>query len=532
MSERYKIIHTINKSLYAEGAPVIIKAGALVSDTEKGRLHVQLKFQNIVDKTITLLKAKVTLMDSIGRLLNELEKQYLDLSANRSSEFGANVAIAVTESATRQFSAIVTEVCFADGTVWSANDAAWEETPAQEELGSKFTSAEALKEFNLNCCDKAKYIPLVYKDVWLCSCGNVNKKEKAQCDACGANLQTMQGADDATLRCDYIYRQATLLTDKNNSADITKGIALFESIIDWKDSKDRVEGAKTQLTNALDLEKKKSAKKKKLAIKIGAISLAGVIAVTGGVLIFKAINARNLQFELEDGYYVVVAPGSTDVEKVVVPSTYNGKPVKKIADNAFKSCYKLKEVTLPDGITTIGANAFNFCSRLEEISLPNTLVEIAAEAFWGCNAITELSIPNSVTTIGEMAFGYMDGITEVSIPDSVTTCGKWIFSSCVNLETVTFGKGMKSIPGCMFYDCGKLQNIEIPSHITSIGGSAFKGCKSLTEIVIPSSVTTIDYNVFNECSNLTIYCQATTKGKNWSSSWNGSCPVVWGYNGK
>jgi hypothetical protein len=532
MSERYKIIHKLDKALYAEGAPVIIKAGALVSDTEKGRLHVQLKFQNIVDKTITLLKAKVTLMDSIGRPLNELEKQYLDLSANRSSEFGANVAIAVTESATRQFSVIVTEVCFADGTVCSVNDAAWEEMPAQEELGSKFTSAEALKEFNLNCCDKAKYIPLVYKDVWCCSCGNVNKKEKAQCDACGANLQTMQGADDATLRCDYIYRQATLLTDKNNSADITKGIALFESIIDWKDSKDRVEGAKTQLTNALDLEKKKSAKKKKLAIKIGAISLAGVIAVTGGVLIFKAINAKNLQFELEDGYYVVVAPGSTDVEKVVVPSTHKGKPVKKIADDAFSSCYDLKEVTLPDGITSIGSNAFQSCFDLEKINFPDTLIEIGDHAFFGCDAITELSISDSVTKIGDSAFAFMDGITEVSIPDSVKICGEWAFSSCLNLEKVTLGKGMKSIPNCMFYDCGKLENVEIPNHIMSIGSSAFKGCKSLKEIVIPSSVTTIDYNVFKECSSLTIYCQATAKGKNWSYSWNDDRPVVWGYNGK
>ena len=147
MSERYKIIHNLDKNLYAEGAPVIIKAGALVSDTERGKLHIQLKFQNLDEKKITLLKAKIVLMDSIGRPLSEVEKQYLDLNAKLAEEFGANLPISVAENATRQFSAMVVEVCFEDGFVWSGNDAGWEPIPAQESLSEKFVSAEALKEF-------------------------------------------------------------------------------------------------------------------------------------------------------------------------------------------------------------------------------------------------------------------------------------------------------------------------------------------------------------------------------------------------
>ena len=47
MSERYVKVFTCDENLYSENAPVIIRAGALLKDTETGRMIAQLKLQSI-----------------------------------------------------------------------------------------------------------------------------------------------------------------------------------------------------------------------------------------------------------------------------------------------------------------------------------------------------------------------------------------------------------------------------------------------------------------------------------------------------
>ena len=71
---RYKIEFSLKKPLYKETSPVVIQSGAVVSDTQENKIHIQLKFLNICEKAIVLLKVKMILMDAIGRELGEIEK--------------------------------------------------------------------------------------------------------------------------------------------------------------------------------------------------------------------------------------------------------------------------------------------------------------------------------------------------------------------------------------------------------------------------------------------------------------------------
>ncbi len=47
MAERYTRVYSLDKDLYAEGSPVLIKAGALLLDNKNNCILAQLKFQNI-----------------------------------------------------------------------------------------------------------------------------------------------------------------------------------------------------------------------------------------------------------------------------------------------------------------------------------------------------------------------------------------------------------------------------------------------------------------------------------------------------
>ena len=69
----------------------------------------------------------------------------------------------------------------------------------------------------------------------------------------------------------------------------------------------------------------------------------------------------------------------------------------------FSYCNKLKNVSMPDSITTIGAFAFAK-SGIENIVIPQNVEVIEAGAFEGCDELSEIKINKKVTTIGHGAF--------------------------------------------------------------------------------------------------------------------------------
>lgn len=479
MNEKYKIIFSLEKSLYRETSPVVIKSGALVSNTEKGKLHIQLKFKNVSDKRITLLKVKTVLMDSIGRELGEIEKQYLDLGENCNDEFGGNVPIFIEENATRKFFAYVTEVCFADGSIWNNENVIWESIPIQKSLQSKLNASEALEEFKIVYCKNAKYIPLKYKDLWICACGNINKETHEKCCSCGAKFSDMESADNETLKKNNIYRNAAVLVNKNVSSEIEKGIALFERIPDWKDSTTKLEEAKQKLILVSQHEKDtqiKNAKQKKKNIIIAALSFVAVVILIIGISIGSSISKANKYEQAQE--YMAQHKYSEAMKLFDDLGDY------KDADDLYIQASYMYEGDYAGYIKRFQVSVFE---------IPNNITEIENGCFYGCETLREVIIPNSVISIGEEAF----------------------------------------------YGCENLTKIAIPNSVTSIGRFAFLGCENLTKIVIPDNVKSMDDQIFVDCWKLIIYCEAKTipngweldwdyKGYNWGRHYH---TVHWGYTG-
>ena len=223
--------------------------------------------------------------------------------------------------------------------------------------------------------------------------------------------------------------------------------------------------------------------------------------------------------------------------------TYGGNPysVTSIGNGAFEYCSGLTSVTIPNSVTSIGEFAFSGCSSLtktnytgdiagwcginfgnysanptaysynlyindvevKDLMIPNSVTSIGNYAFSGCSGLTSITIPNSVTSIGEYAFKYCSSLTSVTIPNSVTSIGRSAFYGCSGLTSVTIPNSVTSIGSYAFYGCSGLTSVTIPNSVTSIGEYAFEECSGLISVTIPNSVTSIGMYAFEGCSGLT-----------------------------
>ena len=223
--------------------------------------------------------------------------------------------------------------------------------------------------------------------------------------------------------------------------------------------------------------------------------------------------------------------GCSGLESVVIPGS-----VTSIGDRAFIGCQRLTSVTIPAGVASIGEGAFGLCSGLKRIRLaagnqsfilvdgvlykkdlsvllacpgnmtsvtiPSGVTKIGAFAFEGCNALTAMTIPEGVTNIEWHAFFGCGGLKSVTIPAGVKTIGGEAFRYCKGLTSVIIPEGVTHIDWNAFCDCSGLQSLTLPSSLKIVGAGAFGRCAGLSSVEIPDGVTCIEYDAFNGCSGL------------------------------
>ena len=115
-------------------------------------------------------------------------------------------------------------------------------------------------------------------------------------------------------------------------------------------------------------------------------------------------------------------PYGKTLERVVVPSTFNGASVTAIAPNAFAD----------------GGNV------MSSISLPNTIITIGAGAFAGTN-IGDIVIPESVLNIGEGAFkNCIVLVVVVFVAVEPPAMEADVFEGSTNIETIVVPEGSES----------------------------------------------------------------------------------------
>ena len=207
MAERFEKVYSLPDNLYSEGSPVIISAGALLKDTETGKIIAQIKYQSISVTPIVALKVGISAYDVSGKEIDGVDEyQYLDLNIHNGQVFGSNKAILLPDGVTRSFSFNSIVVVLSNGMNYNVT-LPMSTLPQATHLQSQLKNNELIKQYQLSVNKEAVYVPQENKELWSCSCGEWNSG--GLCLKCGANKDVVFTAFDiSTLTADMEQRLA------------------------------------------------------------------------------------------------------------------------------------------------------------------------------------------------------------------------------------------------------------------------------------------------------------------------------------
>ena len=203
--------------------------------------------------------------------------------------------------------------------------------------------------------------------------------------------------------------------------------------------------------------------------------------------------------------------GCSSLTSIDIPNS-----VTSIGYYAFESCSGLTSLTIPSSVTSIGGNAFYNCSKLTAVYISDLSawckiaftdnnsnpLYYAHHLYLNNEEIKDLVIPDDITSIGTYTFQNGSGFTSLQIPNHITTIGESTFQGCSGLKTVVLPNQLRIIKANAFKGCSKLESLNIPATVEYIYQSAFADCSSLQSVT--AQPTTPPFLYDNSFSNYAI----------------------------
>ena len=167
----------------------------------------------------------------------------------------------------------------------------------------------------------------------------------------------------------------------------------------------------------------------------------------------------------------------------------------EIANNVLSAYYCGRDVTVPDGVTSINANTFEN-KGLTAVSFPESLVDIGANAFTG-NSFSLVYIPNESAIVDATAFD-QSAIVVIEGTDSCFEISNDVLSAyyCTTQE-ITIPEGVTHITANTFEDKG-LTSVTFSESVIDIGANAFTGNSFSSLVYIPNESAIVDATAFDQ----------------------------------
>ena len=236
-----------------------------------------------------------------------------------------------------------------------------------------------------------------------------------------------------------------------------------------------------------------------------------------------------------------------------------GSRLRTIGSQAFHYNSALTSVRLPDTVTVLKGSAFGYCARLRDVYIPdgmssmtkntfqqspNVVLSVAAGSYaedyakqYGIQYTTR-EVPvlplysgscgeNATWALygdGRMVIGgsgamydyasqlltpwadYRHTITAIEIGAGITHIGNCTFKGATACSEIVFAEGsqLKTIGSQAFHYNSALASVRLPDTVTVLKGSAFGYCANLRDVYIPDGVFSMTKTTFQQSPNVTL----------------------------
>lgn len=212
--------------------------------------------------------------------------------------------------------------------------------------------------------------------------------------------------------------------------------------------------------------------------------------------------SRYYEYQIKYGKITINKVLNISDAALVIPETIDGCPVVELADGLFQNCDGLESITLPSGVTRIGADLFSGCQKLREIKSDAAFTAIGARAFCECRSLEKLPTLSDITAIPDGAFYNCDALTMFPSITTLTSIGAEAFYDCDALLTFYGADTLVSIGDRAFQGCETLLGITGCKNVTTIGAACFAECTQMTSAALGSKLTTLGADAFSGCTRL------------------------------
>lgn len=192
------------------------------------------------------------------------------------------------------------------------------------------------------------------------------------------------------------------------------------------------------------------------------IAFSAFSCITAGAETYYSIDDFKFKY-LSDGT-AMIAAYTGDSNTLVIPDTLLDHKVSSVEPNAFYKNTQIEYIDFGKNFNTISAMSFAE-SAVKEVNLPDTMTTLVWGAFSECSELTSVTIADS----------------------ALTTIPRTCFYNCPKLTNVNLGNNITTIVDYAFSDCSSLTSVKIPKATTSIAANAFRNCSNLTLYVYKDS---------------------------------------------
>lgn len=139
--------------------------------------------------------------------------------------------------------------------------------------------------------------------------------------------------------------------------------------------------------------------------------------------------------------------GFTDAAKeqssFIIPTEIDGIKVTSVARESFRDCANIKEISIAEGVETIGENAFLGCYNLETINFPSTIesvgTNVVKNTIWEKNEYEQYG----AVIINNILSSVQNVPSEYKLPDGIKKIASGVFMAIHSLQRLIWAHHLK-----------------------------------------------------------------------------------------